>query len=68
MKELKVDFLDYSVESSDIIYFEADWFQREYIFLEIKNFETKSIKNPLRRRYLELNDYLNLKQFKMGII
>ena len=65
MKKLTVDFLN---DSSDVIYFEATWSQVQYIFLEIKNFETQPIAIPFQRHYLELNHYLDLKQFKMEII
>ena len=65
MKKLRVDFLN---DLFDIIYFEANWSQVQYIFLEIKNFETKPIALPFQRHYLELDDYLDLKQFKVEII
>ena len=64
MKKLKVKSWD---NFFDLIYFEANWSQVQYIFLEIKNFETKLITLPFQRHNLELNDCLDLKQFKMGI-
>lgn len=65
MKKLKVKSWE---NVSGLIFVEADWLQCEYIFLETKNFEIKPIVLPVQRHFLELDDYLNLKQFKVEII
>lgn len=67
MKKLKIKYWDDVFY--DFIYFEANWFQIKYTFIENKNFKPEPITLPFQRHYLELDDkYLNLKQFKIEVI
>lgn len=64
MKKLTLNFSDFY---PDLIYFEFNFYQDDYIFLETRNFKTETIKTTFKRYHLNLIDYLNLKQFKIEI-
>jgi hypothetical protein len=65
MEELKIKSWD---NFFNLIYVEANSFQLKYIFVEIKNFKTTPTAIPFQRHHLKLNDCLDLKQFKIGIL
>ena len=64
MEELGVDFSNYS---RNLIYFEANFFQDNYIFLINRNFKIEPIKTPFSQCYISLESCLDLKYFKMEI-
>lgn len=65
MKEIKVDFLE---NFSDIVCFQANnFFKGENIFLETKNVIITALETKFQRYYIYLNNYLDLKEFKMEI-
>lgn len=64
MKEIKVDFSEYN---PNLIYFITNFYKDKYIFIENKNFKTKTLTTSFQRHYFYLIDYLNLKQLKIEI-
>lgn len=65
MKEFNVNF---SKTLSDLICFEAKFYQNKYTFLINKNFKAVILETLIKRQYFHLEDNLNLKYFKMEII